>query len=401
VKYTYILILLLFISAFTTPVNNYAQQQEFKVYLKQRLEESISANAQGSQTGSLSMYMSLQTTYNMTITSERVKGEVTLECLSYSIDVSSDSTRTSTIVSDSECNQMFRSYLTPIKIDRSIQDYYGQAYYSSIQQLQQFLYTPLYIPGLLSIDINIEFNGFKTYKGYKVAEYSISFSARYTGDTNISISGKGTEYIYVGLPVVLYGEAEINIEFKSSEGNGSGSIKVKIETLEADLPVETPYGYVKHDKYTILAAGLPGSKIVVKGDRGGKTITARNEGNATGYVTIIYSTPSSSLSSIDLRQGSSGVVNALNQEIRVYVLNPGEERNITLPFELVDSVNFATSYTSEFDWLILLIVIAIIVIIVLIPIYLIIKLRKKSAVAPSPISELPPSPTPQQPPPPA
>jgi len=412
VKYIYLVILFLLISSLSTPVNNYAQQEEFKLYLKQKQEMSMtmSMSAQGDLSGSystsVSINMILLSTYNITVTGERVKGVVTFECLSYSIDVSSDSTRSSTSIPISECNEMLHRYLgsASLKIDRSIKDHYSQAYQEALQQIYRTLH---YIGSYyFDIKVNVEFNGIKTYKEYKVAEYSYDFNMNYSftfGYLSLSLTGggEGVEYVYVGIPVVLYGEAEVNYDIKSSHGNisGAGSFKVKIETLEADLPRETPYGYVKHDKYTILAGGFPGSKIVVKGDRESKTISARNEGVAPGYVVVIYQAPSSSsLSSIDLRLGNSELVNAINQNVEVYVLNPGEEQIISLPFKLVDNVNFATSYTPGFDWLLMLIIIAIVVIIVLIPVYLIVRLRRRQVVTSTPITEQPPSPPPQQPP---
>ncbi|ADM27609.1 hypothetical protein Igag_0783 [Ignisphaera aggregans DSM 17230] len=388
-KYTRLFMVILLIGMLMTSINIYAQQQEYKLYAKQRIDITFSLSISGSQSGSMSMSMSLQREYDFAITGNRVIGEIRAECLEASIDYSYGSTRTSTRIPSNECNKLLAQ--REREIDSIIEDIYDEAFRESLQQLEELMQ---YVELPLSLSINIDFNGFQTYNGYRVADLGFSFNMKYEYyGTSFEGSGKGREYVYVGFPITLYGEGKIDISVKSSEGSGSGSLQIKLETLEADLPKETPYGYVKHDKYTILAAGLPSSKIVVSGDKGGKTLTIRNEGNATGYVAIIYlSTSSSPSPSIKLEAYNDN--NSLNQQkIDFYVLNPGEEQSIILPFILSDNVNIVTCYTSGFDMSLMLIVIIIIVVIVIavsIPIYLLLRSRRKPDITPAPTIEQPP-----------
>jgi len=376
----------LLISILVAPINIHAQQQEeYRLYAKQRADITFSLSVSGSQSGSMSMSMSFQYEYNITITGSSVRGKIRVECLEASADYSYGSTRTSTRVPSNECNKLLGDLAQRgIELYGSIEDLYERRFRESLRQLEDLMQ---YIQLPFSLSINIDFNGFQTYKGYKVAVFSFGLNMKYEYlGAAFEMRGGGKEYVYVGFPITLYAEGKFDIDVKSSEGSGSGSIQVKLETLEADLPMKTPYGYVKHDKYTILAAGLPGSKIVVNGDKGSEKLTIRNEGNAAGYVAIIYSSNSSSLK----LEAYNYISSSDQQKMYVYALKPGEERVITLPFVLSDSVKIVTSYTSGFDASSILILI-IIIAAVSIPIYLILRPRRKPDIAQAPITEQPPS----------
>jgi len=414
-KYTRLFMAILVISILVVPITIHAQQQQkYKLYAKQRIDMTISFSM-GFQSGSISF--SLQREYDFAITGNRVKGEIRLKCLEASMDYSYGLTRTSTRIPSNECNKLLSDVarreidssireadgLLIREIDSSIEglhELYNEALREPLQQLEELMQ---YVKLPFSFSINIDFNGIQTYKGYKVVDFSFSINMKYDYyGVSFEGSGKGREYVYIGLPIPLYGEGMADISVKFSGGSGSVSTQIKLETLEADLPKETPYGYVKHDKYTILAAGLPGSKIVVSGDKGGKILTIRNEGNATGYVAIIYLSTSSSPSPSVKFEAYNYIGSSDQQKVDVYVLNPGEEQRITLPFVLSDNVNIVTSYTSGFDMSLMLTIIIIIVVIVIaisIPLYLI--LRSRRGITPAPATEQPPStlqPPPPQPP---
>ena len=122
-----------------------------------------------------------------------------------------------------------------------------------------------------------KFLGTGDYKGLPVYKLQAKISpAFYSGGTNASMINV---YLYAGLPVPLYASASIDI---------LGNLSVLVDAVEANLPRNVPTAYMSTYYYDILAGGLPGAHITVEGEKGSYTLKATNNGDAVGYIIVIY-----------------------------------------------------------------------------------------------------------------
>ena len=121
------------------------------------------------------------------------------------------------------------------------------------------------------------FLGVGDYKGLPVYKFQAKISPPFLGGkANASMINV---YLYAGLPIPLYASASIDI---------LGNLSVLVDAVEANLPRNVPTAYMSTYYYDILAGGLPGAHITVEGEKGSYTLKATNNGDAVGYIIVIY-----------------------------------------------------------------------------------------------------------------
>ncbi len=122
-----------------------------------------------------------------------------------------------------------------------------------------------------------KFLGAGDYKGLPVYKLQAKISPAFLGGkANASMINV---YLYAGLPIPLYASASIDI---------LGNLSVLVDAVEANLPRNVPTAYTSTYYYDILAGGLPGAHITVKGDKGSYRLKATNNGDTVGYIIVIY-----------------------------------------------------------------------------------------------------------------
>jgi len=198
----------------------------------------------------------------------------------------------------------------------------------------------------------VDFNGVKTYKGYSVAVYTIvlDLHTMQAGQYRLDVQVSGEEYVYAGFPVDLYGsvQAEVNAETLDGRKLLEMRVEVKLDTVNFSIPATAPHAYTDQGSLAIIAGGLPGAKLVVKGVKGENKLVVTNNGTSAGYITVVYreAGSKSSLASPSFEEGISTTLKPLeagSSIVESYAVKPGESKTIVLRASLAGNVDLVTT----------------------------------------------------------
>jgi len=328
-----IAVLLLAILASTLPLLNVSAAGDetniyntYRVQLEQEVFAKVNYRFYYPQSVGGSVEFKGISSINLNVTSERIEGYIVLNCKDLKAHVYATQngyTITSPIDTSSYCTR-YES-----RVARSTAEYLsGFDPRESLNELLSYAQSVLSSQGF-SVDFlgaRVDFNGIMYYKGYPVMVYTIKLK------TEFSVSGyrfemdmSGKDYVYAGIPISLYSTVSGSMHVYDSSGKlvFKLSLEALLETNRLDLPSGVPRAYSDQGDFVVVAGGLPGARIIVKGVKGERKLTVVNNGTDTGYVSIIYrSTGGSVLAFVPLAASGSSIEN--------YAIKPGEVKEIPL-----------------------------------------------------------------------
>lgn len=320
------IILSLIPTGVVTPV---ISDEDSSYYVKYLFTLDISTNV------NLSMHSEVVILYNATMTSQdTVHVTISIEKITASLASGTSTTTTTFSPSGSSENTEKLEYSVDIDLD----EYYKGSFSGgeTMGAVSRTFNIPL--SGLTTY-YNISYLGMDTYNGLPVYKYKVSMNI---SDQGRIFEAEGETYLHMGTLQPLYMYLDMNV--KGSES--SGELIYKLETLETNLPAKATSLEEDLGKAKILAGGLPGANIVVKGFKGSTAINVTNNGDRPGYLIILYKSEELSLSIIPAEQKSS---------YNILAVKPGESKTIDLGFMLDKDINIATQQVSpSIDWRIII-----------------------------------------------
>lgn len=201
--------------------------------------------------------------------------------------------------------------------------------------------------GMFMMYYNITYDGMGTYNGLPVYMYGVSMDT-YIEQTRFR--GTGKTYLHVATLQPLY----MFFEMDFTGTQASGKLVYELEALDTNLPAQAESLVEDLGRAQLIAGGLPGADMVVKGEKGSSNISVTNNGDQPGYVIILYK---------DRQLSLSAAPNKLINAYRVVAVKPGETKIIDLGFTLDKDISVAAEPVKPgISWepIILLAVIAIV-----------------------------------------
>ncbi len=258
--------------------------------------------------------------FNMTFINDKVK--IVTKITDYSISYTSG-TQTFTMSSNTE---MF--FTTMQEYESDLDEFYNKSFTEFPQTFSSSLSGSLGVSSM-EYSYRIEYKGIGDYNGIPVYKYLLTIDV---SSSKNKATGSGEIYLHIGTLIPLYYTMNINIE-----GEGTGVLNMKLEAKDTNLPSKSVTVVEETSKADIIAGGLPGAKIIVKGSKGSSKLIVANEGTNIGYVLIIEKTPQKlSILSID------PINQRVENKYRVITIKPGEEKTIQLGFTLDKDISATT-----------------------------------------------------------
>ncbi|ADI31606.1 hypothetical protein [Staphylothermus hellenicus] len=278
-----------------------------------------------------SMHTEMIILYNSTMASQdTIHVTISIEKISASL-VSGTSTTTTTISPSGSGGETEK---LEYSVDIGLDNHYKSSFSGGEALRTVSTITNIPLSGMTAY-YNISYLGMDTYNGLPVYKYKVSMN---TSDQDRIFEAEGETYLHIGTLQPLYMYLNMNIEGADS----SGTLTYKLETLETNLPAKATGLEEDLGKAEILAGGLPGANIVVKGQKGSTTINVTNNGDSPGYLILIYKNKELSLSTIPVEQKSP---------YNILAVKPGESKTIDLGFILDKDIHIATEQISpSIDW---------------------------------------------------
>lgn len=396
----------------TTTLSNYVYADNtIEVHIKQIMDMKMKMIGNTSEaSGTVDSEGRYVLTIDGRINGEYFVGTFTLECQGLSMQGAFGTSSTSTSISpvsttysyipesptmggfEQACAVYVYSFNIKLKdLDEWFTNTYGKASGFSPQTFQSISGLPA------NIDIKITYGGLTDYKGVPVFRFDIDLSGNINqSGYTLSISGKGTYFIYTGLYFPLYYDLNIQETMDMGAlGKLDLSMELRVETIEHNLPSNSVHTQFEQDDFILIAGGYPNAKIHLKGKQGDNKITAINEGTEPGYVSITYKPKSYKLASP-----------TAEWIMENYILMPGENITINLKVSLSKDLDTYTEAGVAGSSLAMLITLSIILVVIIAVVYIVHWIMRKKTKAsqevtppPSPETPPPPSPPPSQQPP--
>ncbi len=169
------------------------------------------------------------------------------------------------------------------------------------------------------------------YNGYPAIHES--FHSSYTSPSaNITVDGE--IYLHEAYILPLYSKASIVMDAHIGLNKTHMNATLTLELLDTNMPRTASHAAVTAGTVEIIAGGLPGAEIVVKGSKGSSVINVTNKGTDPGYVIVFF------------KKTSLEPIGRDGKGLIMVNLAPGETRTIDIGIQLPGNVEASTKLTS-------------------------------------------------------